>query len=184
MSSFACRSVVVWSCVIRGVYPSIEREVNRRAGLTLRLQYRYADGIMTFDASIAAQQALQRVQVSGELGEHLDDVLEAESVFSASVGDDALAAYESLQALSVPYAHAKSFQAFLIYITWQQFVEETSATHVHIGLSLCDRYLAQWNDGSPEARQIIELRTSYKAALGESEEEEDECDEDVFKGGD
>ena len=139
---------------------------------------------MTFDASIAAQQALQQVEKSGELGEDLDRVLEAERIFSASVGDDALAAYESLQALGKPYAHVQAFQAFLIYITWQQFVEETSATHVHTGLSLCDRYLAQWNDGSPEAQQIIELRTSYKAALGESEEEEDECDEDVFKGGD
>jgi hypothetical protein len=139
---------------------------------------------MTFDASIAAQQALQRVESSGELGEHLDGVLEAERIFSASVGDEALAAYETLQALGEPYAHVKSFQAFLIYITWQQFVEETSATHVHTGLTLCDRYLTQWNDGSPEAQQIVELRTSYKAALGESEEEEDECDEDVFKGGD
>jgi hypothetical protein len=139
---------------------------------------------MTFDASIAAQQALQRVERSGELSQDLDRVLEAERIFSASVGDEALAAYESLQALGKPYAHVQSFQAFLIYITWQQFVEETSATHVHTGLSLCDRYLAQWNDGSAEARQILELRISYKAALGESEEEEDECDEDVFKGGD
>jgi hypothetical protein len=139
---------------------------------------------MTFDASIAAQQALQQVERSGELGQDLDRVLEAERIFSASVGDEAVAAYESLQALSEPYAHVKSFQAFLIYITWQQFVEETSATHVHTGLSLCDRYLTQWNDGSAEARQILELRTSYKAALGENEEEEDECDEDVFKGGD
>ncbi len=139
---------------------------------------------MTFDASVAAQQALQRVEKSGELGQDFDRVLEAERIFSASVGDEALAAYESLQALGKPYAHVQFFQAFLIYITWQQFVEETSATHVHTGLSLCDRYLAQWNDGSPEAQQIIELRTSYKAALGENEEEEDECDEDVFKGGD
>jgi hypothetical protein len=139
---------------------------------------------MTFDASIAAQQALQQVERSGELGQDFDRVLEAERIFSASVGDEAVAAYESLQALSEPYAHVKSFQAFLIYITWQQFVEETSATHVHTGLSLCDRYLTQWNDGSAEARQILELRTSYKAALGENEEEEDECDEDVFKGGD
>jgi hypothetical protein len=139
---------------------------------------------MTFDASIAAQQALQRVESSGELGEDLDGVLEAESIFSASVGDEALAAYETLQALSEPYAHVKSFQAFLIYITWQQFVEETSAKHVRTGLTLCDRYLAQWNDGNAEAKQIVELRTSYKAALGEHEEEEDDCDEDVFKGGD
>lgn len=138
---------------------------------------------MTFDASISAQQALQRVERSGELSQDLNRVLEAERIFSASVGDEALAAYESLQALSEPYAHVQSFQAFLIYITWQQFVEETSATHVHTGLSLCDRYLARWNDGSPEAQQIVELRTSYKAALGENEEE-DECDEDVFKGGD
>jgi hypothetical protein len=139
---------------------------------------------MTFDASIAAQQALQRVETSGELGEDLDRVLEAEGIFSASVGDDALAAYETLQALAESYAHVKSFQAFLIYITWQQFVEETSATHVHTGLALCDRYLAQWNDGSLEARHIMELRASYKAALGETDDEEDDCDEDVFKGGD
>lgn len=139
---------------------------------------------MTFDASIAAQRALQQVQASGELGEHLDAALEAESIFSASVGDEALSAFETLQALSTPFAHAKSFQAFLIYITWQQFVEETAAKHVHTGLALCDRYLSQWNDGSAEAKQIVELRASYKAALGEDEEEEDECDEDVFKGGD
>ena len=139
---------------------------------------------MTFDASIAAQQAWQRVQESGELGEHLDRALEAEEVFSGSVGDEALAAYETLQALGEPYAHVRSFQAFLIYITWQQFVEETSATHVRTGLTLCDRYLAKWNDGGAEAKQIAELRTSYKAALGEHEEDEDECDEDVFKGGD
>jgi hypothetical protein len=139
---------------------------------------------MTFDASIAAQRALQRAETSGELGKDLDRVLTAEEVFSASVGDEALAAYETLQALGEPYAHVQSFQAFLIYITWQQFVEETSTKHVRTGLSLCDRYLAQWNDGSAEAKQITELRTSYKAALGEHEEEEDECDEDVFKGGD
>lgn len=139
---------------------------------------------MTFDASIAAQRALERVQASGELGEHLDEVLEAESVFSASVGDEAVYAFETLLALSTPYAHAKSFQAFLIYITWQQFVEETSAKHARTGLALCDRYLAQWHDESAEATQIVELRMSYKAALGEHEEEEDECDEDVFKGGD
>jgi hypothetical protein len=139
---------------------------------------------MTFDASIAAQQALQRVQASGELGDDLDDALEAETIFSASAGDEALSAFEALQALGTSYAHAKSFQAFLIYITWQQFVEETSAKHVRTGLTLCDRYLAQWNDGDAEAKQIVELRTSYKAALGENEEEEDDCDEDVFKGGD
>ena len=139
---------------------------------------------MTFDASIAAQRALQRVQASGELGDDLHDALEAESIFSASAGDEALSAFEALQALGTSYAHAKSFQAFLIYITWQQFVEETSVKHVRTGLTLCDRYLAQWNDGSAEAKQIVELRTSYKAALGENEEEEDDCDEDVFKGGD
>jgi hypothetical protein len=139
---------------------------------------------MTFDASIAAQRALQRVQDSGELGENLDRVLDAENIFSASVGDEALSAYETLRALSNPYAHSKSFQAFLIYITWQQFVEETSAKHVHTGLTLCDRYLAMWNDESTDAQQIRELRKSFKAALGQGETEDDEYDEDVFKGGD
>ena len=90
--------------------------------------------VMTFDASSAAQHALQRAQDAGELGDDLEQVLEAESTFSASVGDDAIAAYDQLQALGTRHAPAKFFQAFLIYITWQQFVEETSAKHVHTGL--------------------------------------------------
>ncbi len=140
--------------------------------------------VMTFDASIAAQQALQRAQDAGELGDDLEQVLEAESTFSASVGDDAIAAYDQLQALGVRHAPAKCFQAFLIYITWQQFVEETSAKHVHTGLSLSERYLAAWNDGGVDAKHIRELRTSFQAALGIHETEDNDYDEDVFAGGD
>ena len=66
----------------------------------------------------------------------------------------------------------------------EELVREMTLVDNRTGLALCDRYLAQWNDGSAEAKQIVELRTSYKAALGENEEEEDDCDEDVFKGGD
>ena len=62
---------------------------------------------MTFDASIAAHQALQRLQASGELGEHLGAVLDAESVFSQSVDDAAFAAYETLQAFGDRYSEPR-----------------------------------------------------------------------------
>lgn len=139
---------------------------------------------MTFDASIAAQHALQRVQALGELGQDIDHVMEAEAVFSAGVGDEAGAAFEQLQSMGRRYAHAKFFQAFLIYITWQQFVEETCAKHADTGLSLTERYLAAWNDEDADAHHIRELRISFQAALGLQDVEENDYDEDVFKGGD
>src|SRR5689334_20775953 len=117
---------------------------------------------MTFDASIAAQQALQRVQTAGEVGADIVQVLDAESIFSSGVGDEAGAAYALLQSIGERYQQAQFFQAFLIYITWQQFVEETSAQHAHTGLSLSERYLATWKNNDDHAGYIQELRTSFQ----------------------
>jgi hypothetical protein len=139
---------------------------------------------MRFDPSIAAQHSFMQTQVTRELGEDTDAAREAEATFSSTAGVEAKAAYHLLQHMGDRYPNARAFHQFLIYITWQQVTEETIPTHFKKGLQLCDRYLAKWNDDDVHARQIHELRASFRAGLGLDQEEDDDFAQDTFKGGD
>jgi hypothetical protein len=141
---------------------------------------------MRFDPALAAQEAFH--QAEAELGSDWDTAVEIEDTFSSNAGATAREAYEGLLALAQRYPNAHSFQAFCIYITWQQVTEETIARHFETGLKLCETYLA-----SREARterdveQIEELYESFRAGLGLEEEEDEiqvEFRKDTPKGGD
>jgi hypothetical protein len=140
---------------------------------------------MRFDPALAAQAALQRAE--SELRSGWDSVVELEETFSSNAGSTARDAYEGLLALAQRYPHAHSFQAFCIYITWQQVTEETIARNFQTGVKLCQAYLA-----SPEAKnsrdieQITELYESFRAGLGLEEEDEIQMEfrRDTPKGGD
>jgi hypothetical protein len=140
---------------------------------------------MRFDPSIAAQESFRRAQKTGELGEDLDTARQAEETFSSNTGEDAKAAYETLQRLGERHPTGRAFQEFLIYITWQQAAEETIPVHFQNGLKRCERYLQRWPHGDEiQCRRIEELRASFRAGLGLDEEDDDEYDKDTFKGGD
>lgn len=140
---------------------------------------------MRFDPSLAAQEVFG--QAKAELGLDWDTASELEDTFSSNAGATAREAYESLLALAQQHPNAYSFQAFCIYITWQQVTEETIARHFETGLKLCEAYLA-----SREARterdveQIEELYGSFKAGLGLEEQDELQVEykRDTPKGGD
>jgi len=141
---------------------------------------------MQFDPAIAAQLSFKRAQALGELGRDLAQAREAEEIFSASAASEAKAAYFILQEIGTRWPEAISFQEFLIYITWQQVTEETIPAHFHRGAELCDRYLNGLKHGHDEmqAEQIRELRRSFRAGLGHSEDDDEEYDKDTLKGGD
>ena len=142
---------------------------------------------MQFDPAIAAQASFTRAQVSGELGPDLAQAQEAEAIFSGSAGREARDAYCTLLALGARHPDAVAFQEFLIYITWQQVTEETIPAHFQRGAELCDRYLGRLARGhdAMQANQIRELRRSFRAGLGQGEEDEsDYDDDDTLKGGD
>ena len=141
---------------------------------------------MQFDPAIAAQASFTRAQDSGELGADLAPAREAEEIFSASAGREARDAYFALVALGARHPDAVAFQEFLIYITWQQVTEETIPAHFQRGAELCDRYLSRPAPGhdAMQADQIRELRKSFRAGLGQDDEDEAEYDEDTLKGGD
>ncbi len=142
---------------------------------------------MDFDPAVAAQASFVRARVSGELGADLDRAVEAEETFSASAGREATAAYFALQKLGEQHPDAVAFQEFLIYITWQQVTEETIPAHFQKGAELCDRYLSRCaNEGDEHSvQQIRELRKSFRAGLGMSDDEDDaDYDADLPKGGD
>ena len=84
---------------------------------------------MQFDAALAAQDTFRRAQ--SELGSDWDTAVELEDTFSSNAGSTAREAYEGLLALAARYPNAHSFQAFCIFITWQQVTEETIAHHFH-----------------------------------------------------
>jgi hypothetical protein len=140
---------------------------------------------MRFDPALAAQEAFH--QAEAELGADWDMAVELEETFSSNAGATAREAYEGLLALAQRHPNAHSFQAFCIYITWQQVTEETIARHFETGLKLCEAYLA-----SCEARadrdvgQIEELYGSFRAGLGLEEQDELQVEykRDTPKGGD
>lgn len=140
---------------------------------------------MRFDPALAAQAAFQEAEV--ELGADWGTAVELEDTFSSNAGATARAAYEGLLALAKRYPKAYSFQAFCIYITWQQATEETIARHFQTGMRLCDAYLASREARTGQAvEQIEELYESFRAGLGLEEEDEIrvEYKRDTPKGGD
>ena len=141
---------------------------------------------MHFDPAIAAQTSFTRAQDSGELGGDLEQAREAEAIFSGSAGREATAGYFTLLALGERHPDAVSFQEFLIYITWQQVTEETIPAHFQKGAELCDRYLSRLDRGPDEtqAEQIRALRQSFRAGLGQGEDDEAGYDDDTPQGGD
>ncbi|MBI3806439.1 MAG: hypothetical protein HY281_02845 [Nitrospirae bacterium] len=140
---------------------------------------------MQFDAALAAQETFRRAE--SELGSDWDTAVELEGTFSSNAGSTAREAYESLLALAIRYPNAHSFQAFCIFITWQQATEETIAHHFQTGLRLCEAYLV-----SREAKDqrdidyVTELYGSFRDGLWLDEEDETlvEFRKDTPKGGD
>ncbi len=140
---------------------------------------------MRFDPALAAQAAFQKAET--ELGEDLETAVELEQVFSSSAGQEAAEAYEALLNLAQRHPDAHAFNAFCIYITWQQVTEETIPRHFQTGLRLCEHYLA-----SPQGKrredltQVEELCESFRAGLGMNQEDEmqREFRRDTPKGGD
>src|SRR5689334_688725 len=140
---------------------------------------------MQFDAALAAQAALQESET--DLGSDWDTAVELESTFSSNAGSTAREAYEGLLSLATRHPEARAFQAFCIYITWQQVTEETIVRHFHTGLRLCERYLA-FPEGKTQEDlgRVGELCESFRAGLGMNHEDEmqQEFRQDTPKGGD
>ena len=140
---------------------------------------------MRFDPALAAQTAFKESE--SELGSDWDTALELEETFSSNAGTTARGAYEGLLAIAQHYPHAHSFQAFCIYITWQQVTEETIAHHFETGLKLCEAYLVSHEAKEPRhIEQITELHESFRAGLGLEEEDDIQVEfrRDAPKGGD
>jgi hypothetical protein len=140
---------------------------------------------MQFDAALAAQAALQESET--DLGADWDTAVELESTFSSNAGSTAREAYEGLLSLATRYPKAHSFQAFCIYITWQQVTEETIARHFQTGMRLSEAYLAsrEGKDQQP-IDYVTELLESFRGGLGLDEEDEIQVEfrKDTPKGGD
>ena len=140
---------------------------------------------MNVDPALAAQQAFSRSEI--ELGPDWNRAVELEETFSSNAGATARDAYEQLIALARRHPQARSFQAFCIYITWQQVTEQTIAHHFETGVELCKTYLAS-ADGKDvrDVEQITELYGSFRAGLGLEDEDEtqQEFRRDTVKGGD
>jgi hypothetical protein len=138
-----------------------------------------------FDAALAAQETFGRAQ--SELGSDWDTAVALEGTFSSNAGSTAREAYEGLLALAARYPKAHSYQAFCIFITWQQVTEETIAHHFQTGLRLCETFLASADSKHPaDVEQITELYGSFRDGLGLDEEDEIQVEfrKDTPKGGD
>lgn len=140
---------------------------------------------MQFDAALAAQAAFDEAE--SELGADWENAVELEDIFSSNAGATAREAYEGLLSLATRHPQAHAFQAFCIYITWQQVTEQTIAHHFETGMRLSEAYLA-----SPDGKDrqhldyVTELLESFRAGLGLDEEDEIvvEFRKDTPKGGD
>lgn len=140
---------------------------------------------MRFDPAIAAQEAFRRAEA--ELASDWETAVGLEGTFSSTAGASAREAYEDLLALAKQYPQAHSFQAFCIYITWQQLTEETIARHFETGLKLSEAYLASNEGKNPrDIECITELHDSFRAGLGLEEQDEMQVEykQDTPKGGD
>jgi len=140
---------------------------------------------MQFDPALAAQAAFEEAE--RELGPDWERAVELEETFSSSAGPAARAAYDALLDLAADHPEAHAFQAFCIYITWQQVTEETIPRHFETGRRLAERYLDQI-DGKDERHlvQVSELLSSFRAGLGLEEEDDIQVEfrRDTPKGGD
>ena len=140
---------------------------------------------MQFDAALAAQAAFEEAE--SELGSDWETAADLEATFSSNAGSTAREAYEELLSLATRYPQAHSFQAFCIYITWQQVTEQTIAHHFETGLRLSESYLAS-RDGKDRQHldYVTELLESFRAGLGLDEEDDIvvEFRKDTPKGGD
>jgi hypothetical protein len=142
---------------------------------------------MQFDPALAAQEAFRRAGADKELGSDWDQAVELEETFSANAGATAREAYEQLLQLAARHPNARAFQAFCIYITWQQATEETISRHFRTGVALCERFLATENDNiADDFARITELYGSFREGLGLEEEDETQREfrRDTVKGGD
>ncbi len=140
---------------------------------------------MQFDAALAAQDTLQ--QSEAELGSDWDRAVDLENIFSSNAGATAREAYEQLLALATRHPKAHAFQAFCIYITWQQVTEETIARHFHTGMKLSETYLDSLEGKDQQhIAYVSELLESFRAGLGLDEEDDIvvEFRKDTPKGGD
>jgi hypothetical protein len=140
---------------------------------------------MQFDPALAAQAAFQ--EAAAELGSDWETAVELEEMFSSNAGSTAREAYEELLSLATRYPKGRAFQAFCIYITWQQVTEETIPHHFRTGVRLCEAYLTSRDDkDSRDVQQIRELYDSFRAGLGLEDEDEhhEEFRRDTVKGGD
>jgi len=140
---------------------------------------------MRFDPALAAQDAFYRAEA--ELSSDWDYAVELENTFSSNAGTTAREAYEGLLALARQHPNAHSFQAFCIYITWQQVTEETIARHFETGLKLSESYLASHESKHPRDLECVtELYGSFRAGLGLEEQDELQVEykRDAPKGGD
>jgi len=140
---------------------------------------------MQFDAALAAQDTFRRAET--ELGSDWDTAVELEATFSSNAGSRAREAYEALLALGVRYPQAYSFQAFCIFITWQQVTEETIAHHFQTGMRLCEAFLVSREaKDAQDFAYITELYGSFRDGLGLDEEDEIQVEfrKDTPKGGD
>ena len=140
---------------------------------------------MQFDAALAAQDTFRLAEA--ELGSDWDMAVELEGTFSSNAGSTAWKAYEGLLSLAARYPKAHSFQAFCIYITWQQVTEETIGQHFQTGMRLSESYLAS-REGKDQQHidYVTELLDSFRAGLGLDEEDEIQVEfrQDTPKGGD
>ena len=140
---------------------------------------------MRFDPALAAQAAFH--QAEAELTSDWETAVELEGTFSSNAGSTAREAYEGLLAIAQHYPNAHSFQAFCIYITWQQVTEETIARHFETGVKLCEAYLVSREAKEPRhIEHITELHESFRAGLGLEEEDDIQVEfrRDTPKGGD
>ena len=124
---------------------------------------------MSFDPAIAARNALERSQESGELGGDQDAALEAEETFSSEDGELADAAYKTLLEIGEQYPLARDYQAFLIYLTWQQVVQDPVPSSFRKGLELCEPYLESAEPGM-DTDQIRQLQVTFRGGLGKGKD--------------
>ena len=141
---------------------------------------------MQFDTAIAAQNAFKRVQQNGELDEDLDRAIEAEEAFSSTAGEESASAYQTMLMIGERHPEATAFQEFLIYITWNHVMDHPTPGRFKKGVELCNRYLKKIPDkkDETEVKQVLELRKSFLNGLGLGSSDEEEYEEDTFKGGD
>ncbi len=140
---------------------------------------------MRFDPALAAQEAFR--QAESELGTDWDMAVDLEETFSSNAGATAREAYEGLLILGQQHPNAHSFQAFCIYITWQQVTEQTIAHHFETGLKLSEAYLVSHEGKNPrDIGYVTELHGSFRAGLGLEEQDELQLEykRDIPKGGD